>query len=89
MSLDRVQTRLTKPLADHVRRVVGEHGLYPTPSHYLQDLIRRDMESETYQIFNQIVEGYRDMAEDRVIESTGDWEKDKALFAKREAEGWQ
>lgn len=86
MGLDKLQTRVTKPLADHVARVVGPHGLYPTVSHYLQDLIRRDMDREDYQIYAQITDGYRDLAEGRVIESTGDWKKDKALFENREAE---
>ena len=44
------------------------------------------MDREDYQIYAQITDGYRDLAEGRVIESTGDWKKDKALFENREAE---
>lgn len=89
MALEKVQTRLTKPLAEHVARVVGEAGLYPTVSHYLQDLIRRDMERDDRVIYQQIVEGYRAFVDGRTIESTGNWKDDKARFEHRQDENWE
>ncbi|MEY3981862.1 MAG: hypothetical protein RLZZ281_731 [Pseudomonadota bacterium] len=40
----RINARLPQPLAEFVERMVGEAGLYETPSEYVRDLIRRDME---------------------------------------------
>lgn len=37
---------LTNELRDFVNSRAGDHGLYATPSEYLRDLIRRDMESQ-------------------------------------------
>ena len=85
---DRVQTRLTKPLAAHVARVTGPNGLYPTPSHYLQYLIRKDMECEEYKIYDHILEGFQDIAEGRLLETSGDLMKDLEEFERRETESW-
>lgn len=37
---------LTDELRNFVDSRAGDHGLYATPSEYLRDLIRRDMESQ-------------------------------------------
>ena len=37
---------LTDELRDFVNSRTGDGGLYATPSEYLRDLIRRDMESQ-------------------------------------------
>lgn len=37
---------LTNELRDFVNTRAGDTGLYATPSEYLRDLIRRDMESQ-------------------------------------------
>ena len=39
---ERINARLSQPLAEFVDRMVGEAGLYETPSEYVRDLIRRD-----------------------------------------------
>ena len=39
-----VTLRISGGLRDHIDECTGEHGLYETPSEYLRDLIRRDME---------------------------------------------
>jgi antitoxin ParD1/3/4 len=88
MTSDRVNARLPESLAQHVARVVGPKGLYETPSEYIRSLIRHDMERDVFQIYNSIVEGFEDIAEGRYFESTGNWEKDKEIFKKKEAEGW-
>ena len=41
---ERINARLSQPLAEFVDRMVGKAGLYETPSEYVRDLIRRDME---------------------------------------------
>ncbi len=93
MSVDRINTRLSRPMADFVARMIGEDGLYETSSEYIRDLIRRDMErreeSAQGQFEAHILESYRDYAAGRYIESTGDFKADFALFEKREAEGWK
>ena len=38
---ERINARLSRPLAEFVDRMVGEAGLYETPSEYVRDLIRR------------------------------------------------
>ena len=37
---------LTDELRDFVNRRAGDSGVYATPSEYLRDLIRRDMEAQ-------------------------------------------
>lgn len=39
----RLNVRVKGPLADHVNRLVGPHGIYDNQSEYLRDLIRQDM----------------------------------------------
>jgi len=40
----RVNARLSGPLDAYVDLMVGENGLYETPSEYIRDLLRRNME---------------------------------------------
>ena len=89
MASDRVNARLPEPLARHVERVVGAKGLYETPSEYIRSLIRRDMESDAYQVYEQIVQGFQDVEAGRYLKSTGNWEEDKKRFEQKEAENWQ
>jgi len=89
MPSDRINARLSAPLARFVDRMVGDEGLYETPSEYIRDLIRRDMEKQQMAFEATILESYRDIAAGRYITSTGDFKKDIALFEKREAEGWK
>ena len=86
---DRVNARLSKPLAEHVSRMVGTDGLFETPSEYIRSLIRRDMESDSSQVYAKIIEGFEDIKEERFFESTGDWKKDKELFKQKEANDWK
>ena len=86
---DRVNARLSKPLAKHVSRMVGTDGLFETPSEYIRSLIRRDMESDSSQVYAKIIEGFEDIKEERFFESTGEWKKDKEIFKKKEANGWK
>lgn len=39
----RLNVRVKGPLAEHVEKLVGPHGLYDNQSEYLRDLIRQDM----------------------------------------------
>ena len=72
----RINARLSGPLADFVQRMVGDRGLYETPSEYIRDLIRRDMERRSNPEQEAILAGYRDWAEGRIFESTGDFDTD-------------
>jgi Arc/MetJ-type ribon-helix-helix transcriptional regulator len=58
---ERIKARLSQPLAEFVERMVGEAGLYETPSEYVRDLIRRDMERRAGQfVQDAVLAGYRD-----------------------------
>ena len=87
---ERINARLSKPLAEFVGRMVGEAGLYETPSEYVRDLIRRDMERrESGMVQDAILAGYRDLAAGRVLASSGDFKTDMAMLERKEANGWQ
>ena len=76
---ERINARLSQPLAEFVGRMVGEDGLYETPSEYVRDLIRRDMERREIPFMQDaILSGYRDLAAGRVFESSGDFKTDMA-----------
>lgn len=77
----RINARLSGPLAAFVERMVGAEGLYETPSEYIRDLIRRDMERRGANSEQEaILAGYRDLAAGRVFASSGDFDSDmKAL----------
>lgn len=81
---ERINARLPQPLAEFVGRMVGEAGLYETPSEYVRDLIRRDMERRDGQIVKDgILTGYRDLAAGRVFASSGDFKADMALLDRK------
>lgn len=58
---------LNLSLTDELRRFVdsraGDEGLYSTPSEYVRDLIRRDMQD--WKIAADIAQGIREVAEGR------------------------
>lgn len=79
MAQERINARLTEPLAEHVARVVGHQGLYETPSEYIRALIRQDMlHSEASYVRQALKDGYTDAAEGRYFKSTGDFASDMA-----------
>lgn len=87
---ERINARLSRPLAEFVNRMVGETGLYETPSEYVRDLIRRDMERREGRIVQDaILTGYRDLTAGRVFTSSGDFKADMAMLDRKEADGWQ
>ena len=51
---ERINARLSQPLAEFVDRMVGEAGLYETPSEYVRDLIRRDKERAEREAFDRL-----------------------------------
>jgi antitoxin ParD1/3/4 len=87
---ERINARLSQPLAAFVDRMVGQAGLYETPSEYVRDLIRRDMERREGQfVQDAILAGYQDLAAGRVFESSGDFKADMAALDRKEADGWR
>ena len=86
----RINARLSKPLAEFVARMVGASGLYETPSEYVRDLIRHDMERrEGLPVQDAILDGYRDLAAKRSFVSSGDFNTDMKKLAQKEAEDWK
>lgn len=87
---DRINARLSQPLAEFVARMVGVSGLYETPSEYIRDLIRRDMERREGQFAqDSILAGYRDLAAGRSFAASGDFAADMKTLARKEAEDWR
>lgn len=87
---DRINARLSQPLAEFVARMVGVSGLYETPSEYIRDLIRRDMERREGQLAQDaILAGYRDLAAGRSFASSGDFRTDMKSLDQKEAEDWR
>lgn len=87
---ERINARLSQPLAEFVERMVGEDGLYETPSEYVRDLIRRDMERREGGIVQDaILSGYRDVAAGRVFASSGDFKTDMETLDRKEVDGWK
>ena len=87
---DRINARLSQPLAEFVARMVGVSGLYETPSEYIRDLIRRDMERREGQMAQDaLLGGYRDLATGRSFASSGNFKADMKTLAQKEQEGWQ
>ncbi|MEY6434025.1 ribbon-helix-helix domain-containing protein [Thioalkalicoccus limnaeus] len=85
---ERINARLSKPLVEFVDRMVGDGGLYETPSEYVRDLLRRDMERrEGSLVQGAILTGYRDLAAGRAFVSSGDFKTDTARLDRSEAEG--
>jgi antitoxin ParD1/3/4 len=77
-------------LAEFVARLVGEAGLYETPSEYIRDLNRRDMGQRVGRVVRDaILSGYRDLAEGAVSPSTGDFRQDMQVLAEKDAGGWR
>ena len=86
---ERINASLSQPLAEFVDRMVGEAGLYETPSEYVRDLIRRDMERRDGKFLQQaILTGYRDLAAGRAFASSGDFKADMAMLDRKEVDGW-
>ena len=89
MPSTRINARLSRPLAEYVETMVGEDGLYETPSEYIRDLIRRDMEQRDHKaVRDAVLAGYQDIAADRTFTSTGDFQQDMQTLAQKEAAGW-
>ncbi len=57
---------LTDELRDFVNSRTGDTGLYATPSEYLRDLIRRDMESQSTVV--HVMRGLDDLTHGRFSE---------------------
>ena len=93
MGYDRINTRLSGPLSDFVARMVGEQGPYETPSEYVRDLIRRDMEKREGELQTafetKVLRAYSDIAEGRIFESSGDFKTDLAIWKVKRTEGWK
>ena len=86
---DRINARLSQPLAEFVARMVSVSGLYETPSEYIRDLIRRDMERREGQVTQDaILAGYRDLAAGRSFASSGDFKADMKTLDRKEGEDW-
>jgi len=89
MATERVNARLTVSLAEHVEKMTSHSGYYETPSEYIRDLIRRDMEKfELYYARDSILEGYKDASMGKIFKSSGNFKKDIVKFKNKEINGW-
>ncbi len=89
-SSNRINARLSGALSEFVALMVGESGLYETPSEYVRDLIRRDMGRREGQFAKEaILAGYRDVAAGRIFVSSGDFKADMKTLDQKEADDWR
>lgn len=64
---------LTDEMKKFIIRQSGNGTLYATPSEYVRDLIRHDKDRLDASILKtSIIEGYKDVAEGRIHEFSGD-----------------
>jgi len=49
-----VTLRITGDLRSYMDECTGQHGLYETPSEYLRDLVRRDMEQKELEKWSRL-----------------------------------
>lgn len=91
MSSERINVRLPEALYNHVVQISGEGkgSFYQTPSEYIRDLIRRDIERDAYHVQQKIIQGFQDIKEGKYFEGSGNFHKDMEIFEKREAEDWK
>ena len=54
-----LNVQLTKELRRHIDARTGNTGVYATPSEYIRDLVRRDMEDWT--VVSSVVQGLREV----------------------------
>ncbi len=78
---------LNIPLTDELKQFVinqsGEGTLYSTPSEYVRDLIRHEVErKKAADLRNSIIEGYQDIIQGKTVEFSGDLNADLARFRK-------
>ncbi|MGB0697277.1 MAG: ribbon-helix-helix domain-containing protein [Rhodospirillaceae bacterium] len=59
---------LTEPLRAFVNSRTGDQSLFATPSEYIRDLIRRDMEQA--EIVEHVVQGLNDLQNGRLSEKS-------------------
>lgn len=57
---------LTNELRHFIDSRTGDDGVYATPSEYLRDLIRKDMETQS--TVHHVIRGLEDMKEGRISE---------------------
>ena len=85
----RINGRLSPPLAEYVASMVGESGLYETPSDYIRDLIRHDMEQRRSRSISEAIRsGYSDWTAGAVLASSGNSQRDMQPLQQKEARGW-
>ncbi len=90
MQMSRINARLSGPLASFVELMVGKNGFYETPSEYIRDLIRRDMEARAGGMDRDaILTGYHDLAEGAALSSSGNFAKDMMALSQKEKSGWR
>jgi antitoxin ParD1/3/4 len=70
--------------------MVSVSGLYETPSEYIRDLIRRDMERREGQLSQDaILAGYRNVAAGESFVSAGEFRADMKTLVRKESEDWE
>lgn len=86
----RINARLSGPLAAFVDSMVGAEGFYETPSEYIRDLIRRDMERRAARTQRDaITEDCQGLADGQVFPSSNDFDADMIAFERLGLNGWK
>jgi len=84
-----INLSLTDELRAFIDKNCGDGGLYATPSEFLRDLLReRKARQEAAALRDGVLEGYRDLMENRTVEYRGDLRAARKEAARREEVGW-
>jgi len=84
-----INLSLTDELRAFIDRNCGDGGLYATPSEFVRDLLReRKRRQEAGALRDGVLEGYRDVLEDRTVEYRGDLRAAREEAVRREEAGW-
>ncbi len=84
-----INLSLTDELRAFIDSNCGDQGLYSTPSEFVRDLLREKKDrQEAAAIRDGVLEGYRDLFDQKTVEFKGSLRSALDTAKKREQAGW-
>jgi len=85
-----INLSLTDELRAFIDKNSGDGTLFSTPSEFLRDVLREKKERmEAAEMRDAILEGYRDLIEDRTVEFRGNLRATLKEAKRREKQNWK
>ena len=79
-----INLSLTDELKEFIQKNAGDGTVYSTPSDYVRDLIRHEMDrKEASEARSKILKGYQDAASGKLTPYTGDIKAELHVFKSR------